>query len=376
MGHQASRAFFDQKKPWSKRKDEILGYYLIPYLPKVATRKKPIVIVDGFAGPGRFSTGEAGSPVIIADTIQRFLGMERGVDCSEICVERDPELHQSLAENLRAYKFSRSVCSSFLEFLPELEGIASNSTVFIYADPFAIDGLEWQAMDRVFSLIKAGISVELLLNFNAPAFVRRARAALALGATTDEPPEDDDPSQDVSGAALDRAVGGNWWRSIMKPMGSFASEVEAVAGELRKRLSQRFGEAGMYPIRARLADCIPKYYLIYATRHRDGLILINEAFCNDRNQQVSQRGPVQGLLFEPDPQALPSPDDVLLPALLRLLKDGMTRRELQAAVTRELFGMFREKSVRDEIARLVSERRIRAVHVRSRMNDKTRLFRV
>ncbi len=376
MGHRASREFFDEKKPWSVRKDEILAYYLAPYLPKVATLGKPIVIVDGFAGPGRFNTGEAGSPVIIAQTIQRFLTAQPRVDCSELCVERDPLLHRLLEDSLRGFGFTRAVGTSFLEFLPEVEALASSASVFIYADPFAIDGLEWAAMDRVFRLIHGGASVELLLNFNAPAFVRRARAALALGDAADDPLDDDDPSQDVPGSALDRAVGGTWWRSIVKPAGSFALEVDAVAEELSKRLRRRFGEAGMYPIRARLADGIPKYFLIYATRHPDGLVLINEAVCKDLHREHARRGPVQALLFEPNPQALPSSDALLRPALLTLLRDGMTRRELQVEATRALFGQFRERQVLGEIARLISEGRVRAVREKSRMNDRTRLFRV
>jgi hypothetical protein len=132
----------------------------------------------------------------------------------------------------------------------------------------------------------------------------------------------------------------------------------------------------MYAIRARPSDGIPKYFLIHATRHRDGLLLVNEAVCKDRHQEHAQREPLQALLFEPNPQALPSPDVVLRPALLRLLRDGMTRRELQVDVTRELFGQFREKQVLGEIARLVSEGRIRAVRDGVRMNDQTTLFRV
>ena len=51
--------FFKAKRPWSKYKDFILGYYLEPYIPKVATLKKPILIVDCFAGCGRFGMIEA-----------------------------------------------------------------------------------------------------------------------------------------------------------------------------------------------------------------------------------------------------------------------------------------------------------------------------
>ena len=39
-------------------KDFILNYYLEPYIPKVNTLKKPILIIDCFAGRGSFDDGQ------------------------------------------------------------------------------------------------------------------------------------------------------------------------------------------------------------------------------------------------------------------------------------------------------------------------------
>lgn len=374
MGHRAGREFFEEKRPWSKRKDQVLAYYLTPFLPKIATLGKPIVIVDAFAGPGRFGNGDPGSPLIIADAIRTFAATHPSVQCAEVCIEPDPELHARLVTNLQGFAFTLPELSSFLEFLPQIEKLATSSSVFIYADPFAIEGLEWEAMDRVFRFIAAGSSVELLLNFNACAFVRRARAELHYAAAREDPGDDDDASAEVGAATLDRVVGGNWWREIVTPDGWFPGEVADIAGQLKRQLQSRFGEAGIYDIRANLTDRTPKYYLIYASRHPDGLCLINEAVCKDRAIEVEQAGSAQALLFEQSPQMLPSVDTVLRPALLKLLRDGMRRRDLQVAVTRDLFGQFREKSIRSEIQRLRAEGKIRAVSEAVRLNDESRLF--
>ena len=64
--------FFDKKKPWSRYKDSILDYYLEPYLAKVARIGKPIVIVDCFAGAGKYEDGELGSPLIISKWLSRL----------------------------------------------------------------------------------------------------------------------------------------------------------------------------------------------------------------------------------------------------------------------------------------------------------------
>src|SRR3954463_6256287 len=70
MGSKYRNSFFDSKRDWSKYKDSILDYYLVPYLQKVKRIGKPICIVDMFAGRGEFKTGEPGSPHIIATRLE------------------------------------------------------------------------------------------------------------------------------------------------------------------------------------------------------------------------------------------------------------------------------------------------------------------
>jgi three-Cys-motif partner protein len=358
-------------------------YYLTPYLQKIAAVRRPIVVVDAFAGPGAFRSGDLGSPLIIANAIQTFLQTHASTSCRLVCVERDPDLHAQLASNLQGFRFSKAERASFLEFLPRIEQLAVTSSVFIYADPFAIDGLEWDAMDRVFKFIGSGRSVELLLNFNAGAFVRRARAALSRAATLESTEaalesteEDDDASPNVATATLDRIVGGSWWRTLVTPHGSFSDEVNAVADGLRRKLQARFGEAGMYDVRPRLSDSVPKYYLVFASRHPDALCLVNEAVCKDREREVGKLESRQLLLFDSSSEELPSAERLLKPALLRLIRDGMRRRELQITATRELFGLFREKTIRTTINDLCKRGVIRAEPNTRRLNDESQLFRL
>ena len=56
--------FFLRKRSWSRYKDLILDYYLKPYLYKVASLRRPIALVDCFAGPGSFEDGEPGTQQI------------------------------------------------------------------------------------------------------------------------------------------------------------------------------------------------------------------------------------------------------------------------------------------------------------------------
>ena len=44
-----TKDFFKEKKAWSVLKDEILDYYLVPYIAKILRTGKPLYIFDCFA---------------------------------------------------------------------------------------------------------------------------------------------------------------------------------------------------------------------------------------------------------------------------------------------------------------------------------------
>ena len=64
--------FFEGKRPWSKIKDEVLEKYMTPYLVKVNTRRQPILLIDGYAGPGIFGDDTIGSPIIMCEAAEKY----------------------------------------------------------------------------------------------------------------------------------------------------------------------------------------------------------------------------------------------------------------------------------------------------------------
>lgn len=54
-------------EPHSKGKHDILLKYAQAWIPIMASRHRRLLIVDGFAGPGRYLGGERGSPLILLD---------------------------------------------------------------------------------------------------------------------------------------------------------------------------------------------------------------------------------------------------------------------------------------------------------------------
>lgn len=101
--------------PHTARKLKILGDYFEEYL-RVRCRipqqsRFRLAVVDGFAGAGRYSKGEAGSPIVLIDTLRRVaseLAITRAVDgmapltieCHLILNDASPEVADLLRKNI------------------------------------------------------------------------------------------------------------------------------------------------------------------------------------------------------------------------------------------------------------------------------------
>lgn len=361
MAHKADKKFFDAKRPWSQRKDQILAHYLTPYLAKVAHLGKPILLVDGFAGPGKFGDGEDGSPLIMCKAAAA--AAERGTHVKVLCVEKDPELFGQLKTNTSTYSFAHTLHGAFLEAAEFLRQLAESHTVFLYIDPFTVDGLDWDAMVDVLRQIhKSRSSVEVLLNFHAPIFERRARQLLhyadAVGA------EDHDDLVD----ALDRGfanvpteeklnvvVGGPWWKDIERTPGNFSETVVELVQELASRLRKACGEAVFVPINEKDSHSVPKYYLLFGTRHVDGLKLMNDEMVNARGRSI----------FYSDLFSKAELDAMLLKHATARLQRG----ELIAAVIRSAYAMYRTTEIRGRIEHLLKTCKLISGTGKVRIND-------
>src|SRR5690606_34151626 len=65
--------FFRKKNIWSEVKDDLLSWYLVPYVQKILKTRRPLFYVDCFAGKGRFDDGNKGSPLIALEIINDCL---------------------------------------------------------------------------------------------------------------------------------------------------------------------------------------------------------------------------------------------------------------------------------------------------------------
>ncbi|MEO1130503.1 MAG: three-Cys-motif partner protein TcmP, partial [Planctomycetota bacterium] len=293
MAHKADHTFFDEKKSWSARKDRILGSYLRAYLPKIATQRLPILLVDGFAGAGQFKDGTLGSPLIMRNAI---IHSKLESQCTLIAIEADPHLFTRLESNLRTTPFANVKKGNFEHHVEEIARLASASSTFLYLDPFTVKGLDLEQLHPVLSWVRKNRSVELLLNFNVPIFVRWGRAALERPMATKDLEE---LPQSPELARLDRIVGGSWWRSIIEATDDFAESVNGVVHGFAEQLRQYFDEVCFHPVYERTSHVAPKYVLVFASRHPQALILMNDEMVKSREALVElEAEPEAPTLFE------------------------------------------------------------------------------
>jgi three-Cys-motif partner protein len=381
MPHKASRSFFDEKRPWSIRKDRILGGYLAAYLPKIATQRKPILIVDAFAGPGRFGDGSDGSPLIICKAIETALKRSHAVPMSCVCIEKDEGLFAQLHEVLANYPFASAARGTFIEHMGELADKAKTHNLFLYVDPFTVEGLVWDEMDRVFQMLCRAISIEILLNLNAASFVRRGLAALALNVPDIDPTYEDFEDVDApihdlpSITRLDRIVGGNWWQEDLHGTHTFESQVNRIAKTFSDQLRARFGEVCAHAMRAFPHHKIPKYYLIFGTRHPHGLRLMNDQMIVSRRTLADLAKPKEPTLFETRSEELVPDTSRIRPLVLRHSTTKQQRGELIVAVIRDAFCDFSSAEIRGEIEQLLKEKVLVSSTGKVRINDETDVWR-
>ena len=298
-------SFFNSKRPWSRYKDYLLHSYLEPYIPKVASLKRPIILVDCFAGRGRFANGENGSPLFIAEAIRKW--REKGVEITGQFIEADEDNYQALQESIREHsQYCSAKLGSFDATIPVIVHLAKQNTVFLYVDPYSVKGLAFDRMKSVYDQIRnSGASVEVLMNFNVAIFMRWALAAMKRN---NELPNEsveslaDDPNESVERQTLSGIAGGDYWIEIASNDSlDFSEKLQAFLSEYAKRMLGSFQFVCRYAVKEKYHHSVPKYVMIFATRHRDGALLMNDFMCKARRNFVASSLP-KDTLFDLTPE--------------------------------------------------------------------------
>lgn len=167
-------------EPHTRAKHEILQNYLKAWFPILSKWSGRIIYLDGFAGPGVYSGGEDGSPVIALQTALEHKLREHFGEIIFFFIEKDPNRAKMLKQVLknRFANLSRDIKYQVqgAEFAPTLEQVldelekqgARLAPTFAFLDPFGFSGFPMKLIGRLMSYDKC----EVLITFMA-GFVRR-----------------------------------------------------------------------------------------------------------------------------------------------------------------------------------------------------------
>jgi three-Cys-motif partner protein len=160
-------------EPHTSAKHQILRKYLDAWFPILGTYNKQIVYVDGFSGPGRYTGGEPGSPVIAMESAKTHRATLGG-EIVFLCIEE----HQGRADHLNSEIVKLQLPAHFKTIvergtfadklgktLDELDcGGGQIAPTFALIDPFGFSGIPYTLIQRLLSKNKCEVLITFMVD--------------------------------------------------------------------------------------------------------------------------------------------------------------------------------------------------------------------
>lgn len=267
--------FFEEPQGAAVLKHEVLRQYLPIYGAKTGSRTG-VVLVDGYAGPGRYADESSGSPQLMVNTA-RALRTEN-VHC--VFVERErrhrERLKALLVEELGDQN-SEVLEGRIEERLEPIVHAAAGKSLFIFLDPFGLS-IPLELLVRVLQSRPRRATAggwqptEVLLNFSVSG-INRAGGRLDGTAVT----EQGEKYREARLEQLTAFLGGSWWHNLWHTVpreDRIPAILEGYLARLRKALPG--WQALPVPVQDRYGGPVC-YYLVLLTRRAEGLWFFNNA---------------------------------------------------------------------------------------------------
>ena len=149
------------KEEQTEGKHLVLRYYLDGWFPILGNSNRRILYIDGFAGPGEYSDGEPGSPLIALECIRKQKSMNKlkGVEIICLFVEADIDRANHLKIVLKRQQAIPDVelhvhAGKFDEYMTELLDYLEKqkqylAPSFVMIDPFGVKGNRIELIRRI-----------------------------------------------------------------------------------------------------------------------------------------------------------------------------------------------------------------------------------
>lgn len=157
--------------PHTEAKHTILRKYLDAWLPIITKYNKRVNIIDGFAGPGEYSDGEDGSPIIIIRSISEHkipIDSQIHLVLIENNLERFNHLQQKLATlnipnnivcDCKCENFSSAINTTFDNLEKKNKKI---DPTFAFIDPFGFNDTPFSIIKRIMSNEKCEVFITFM----------------------------------------------------------------------------------------------------------------------------------------------------------------------------------------------------------------------
>ena len=325
-------------EPHSRAKHEILKRYLQAWIPILNQgRASELVYIDGFAGPGRYSKGEDGSPIIALkaaldhqeriNSKMTFLFVEERRDRADM-------LSQVLDEISLPMHFSttlargRTFANAVTEFLDTktLNGRDLPPT-FAFVDPFGWEGVPFDLVQRILSFPRC----EVLITFMYEEINR----------FLSNPDQVDN---------FDIYFGTSEWRHIIS-LTDPRQRNRQLHDLYLHQLNDKAGVKYARSFEMRNDRDVTDYYLFYATNHLLGLKKMKESMWRvDKSGEFrfsDATDPRQMVLFGDEPQI-----DILRQQIIEKFRgQETTLREIEEFVVSQT--AFRETHYKKQVLKLL-----------------------
>jgi three-Cys-motif partner protein len=272
-------------------KHAIIRHYMPPFLAMTGStaQNRRVVVMDGFAGRGRYPDGTPASAELIMQAVRRLQGSRT---VATFFAENDPKhyrvLHTVVSEYAAAGLEAQALPGSADDHLDRVINSAREVPLFLFLDPCGAL-LPFRRLARVVGNARRSQRppTEVLLNFSAN-FTRRTAGQLAAGRT-----------EEAGIARLDTTCGGPWWRgaAMRAQSSSAAGNFEPAAEAVMAGYAERLARAGSMrhvtvPVRSRLHRQ-PVYHLVFLTRSPYGLWVFADALGKARQEWLRVIGKLE-----------------------------------------------------------------------------------
>ncbi|MEV4415425.1 three-Cys-motif partner protein TcmP [Catellatospora sp. NPDC049609] len=357
--------FFEEKRPAAILKHAILDNYIGPFAGKTGLYSpgNRVAFIDGYAGEGRYESGDEGSPCLLMRHARRLAAMRRPRQLECFFVEDDPQVFAKLQQVVASEGAGLQIAlaqGKAAAQLPSLLSQVAGLPALVFLDPFGLM-VPFETAVMPFMARPAGYGTpptETLINFNASTLRRIAGHLTSPKAF------------ESTLVRMDEVFGSADWRDIWlqhAPAGSTQAQREAaetaVVTEYSRRLAKAAGSGFWYTEVFNRAGNRPVYYLVFLTRHKDGMSSFAEALSLglERWREALHKIENADSLFGDD-SAFKASEDALAEAWVDEIEANL-RKQLALGqpfrvvdhymqVLGEAFGQAREKHLRKAWKRL------------------------